>query len=355
MDLRAFIDLLTKENLLRRLDREVDWKYEIGEIARNHQTPLLFENIKDYPGQRLFTNGMSSLESMGLALGLARETRRSRIVKEAKHRAAIPIEPQVVNSGPVCENVVVGNEIDLLKFPVPLWSRHETGRYIGTWHINVTRDPETGLRNVGVYRMEVKGPNRASLCTSPKSHLGQHFIKAEKSGSPLEMAVAIGVSEAVVMAAGAGCPYGVDEYGLAGSLQQEAVRLVKCSTVNLEVPADSEIVIEGIIKPGIRVQDGPYFDYAGAPDTSSAFLFEAKRLMFRSRPIFRGTAIGFPGAEDQQIFSILAALGLFDFHGSWHKRLIQSPLIQWRFFRAFQFAGRVKGKSLLNRNKKEGA
>jgi 2,5-furandicarboxylate decarboxylase 1 len=349
MDLRALVDLLSREGLLRRVERQVDWKYELGEIARTNQAPLLFENIKDYPGQRLFTNGMSSLESMALALGIGREKRRRRIVKEAKKRAANPIKPQVVDCGPVFENVVPGPEIDLLKFPVPLWSRLEAGRYIGTWHINVTRDPETGSRNVGVYRMEVKGPKLASVCTSPKSHLGQHFFKAERAGAPLEMAVAIGTSEAVVMAAGAGCPYGEDEYELAGGLQQEAVRLIRCGTVNLEVPADSEIVIEGIIRPGVRVQDGPYFDYAGAPDSSLAFLFEATRLLFRNNAIFRGTAIGLPGAEDQQIFSILSALGLFDFHGSWHKRVIQAPLIHWRLFRAFQFAGRVKGRSLLRR------
>ncbi len=350
MDLRAFIDLLACEGLLKRFERQVDWKYELGEIARTNQTPLLFENIKDYPGQRLFTNGMSSLESMGLALGMGREKHRRRIVKEAKRRAANPIKPEVADTGPIFENAVPGPEIDFLKFPVPLWSRLESGRYIGTWHINVTRDPETGSRNVGVYRMEVKGPKLASVCTSPKSHLGQQFLKAEKADAPLEMAVAIGVSEAVVMAAGAGCAYGVDEYELAGGLQQEPVRLVRCGTVSLEVPVDSEIVIEGVIKPSVRVQDGPYLDYAGAPDTSLAFLFEATRLMFRKNAIFRGTAIGLPGAEDQQIFSILSALGLFDFHGSWPKRLIQAPLIQWRLFRAFQLAGRAKGRSLVRRS-----
>ncbi len=354
MNLRAFIHLLSKEGLLRSVDREVDWKFELGEIARTNQTPLLFERIKDYPGQRLFTNGMISLEAIGLALGLARDTRRRAIVKEARRRAAIPIKPCLVETGPVLENVVPGPEIDFFKLPIPQWSSREAGRYLGTWHVNVTRDPATGFRNVGVYRMEVKGPNQATVCTSPKSHLGRHVAKAEEAGKPLEMAVAIGTSEAVVMAAAAGCPFGVDEFDLAGSLQQEAVQLIKCGTVDLEVPADSEIVIEGVIKPGVRVQDGPYFDYAGAPDTSPAFLFEATRMMFRTNAIFRGTAIGLPGAEDQQILSVLSALGLFDFHGSWHKRLIQTPLIHYRFFRAFQFAGRIKGRSLF-RGKKEGA
>jgi len=352
MDLRQFIDALSKEGLLRRVDREVDWRFELGEIARNNQVPLLFERIKDYPGQRIFTNGMSSIASIGLALGLRPETRRKAIIREARRRAATPVKPRVVDGGPVLENVVPASEINFLNFPVPQWSKHDGGRYIGTWHINVSRDPETGSRNLGVYRMEVLGPNQATISTSPNSHLGQHVAKAEKTGRPLEMAVAIGTSEAVMMAAAAGCPYGMDEYDLAGGLQGEGVQLIKCGTVNLEVPSDSEIVIEGLIKPGVRVQDGPYFDYVGTPNTSlDAFLFEATRLMFRSDPIFRGTAVGLPGAEDQQLFSVLSELGLFDFHGSRPKHLVQAQLVKRRLFRAFQLVGRVGWKALPSREK----
>jgi UbiD family decarboxylase len=119
--------------------------------------------------------------------------------------------------------------------------------------------------------------------------------------------------------------------------------------VDLQVPARSEIVIEGLIQPRVRVQDGPYFDYTGKPNTNpNAFLFEATRLMFRNNPIFRGTAIGLPGAEDHQLFAFLAELGLVDFHGSRVKQAIQQLLLKRRFFRAFQLAGKmgvvVRGK-----------
>ncbi len=349
MDLREFIQVLSTEGLLRRVDREVDWRFEVGEMARTNQTPLLFEKIKDYPGQRIFTNGLSSIASIGLALGLRPEIGRKAIVREAARRAAAPIKPRVVDAGPVLENVVQGPQINFLDLPVPHWSKQDGGRYLGTWHINASRDPETGSRNVGVYRMEVLGPNQATLSTSPRSHLGRHVALAEKAGRPLEMAVAIGTSEAVMMAAAAGCPYGFDEYDLAGGLAGEAIQLVKCGTVNLEVPADAEIVIEGLIKPRVRVQDGPYFDYVGTPNTSpEAFLFEATRLMFRNSPIFRGTAVGMPGAEDQQLFSLLAELGLFDFHASTPRRLIQAQLVKRRFFRAFQSVGRVRLRDILH-------
>ncbi len=348
MELREFIDLLSKERLLRRVDREVDWRFELGEISRNNQVPLLFERIKDYPGHRVFTNGMSSISSMAMALGLGPEKRWRTLITEARRKAAALIEPTVVDQGPALENIVPAPEIDFLDFPIPQWSSDDGGRYIGTWHINVTRDLETGSRNLGVYRMEVLGPNQATVSTSPNSHLARHVAKAEKAGRPLEMAVAIGTPEAVMMAAAAGAPYEMDEYGLAGGLQGESIRLVRCGTVNLEVPADSEIVIEGLIKPGVRVQDGPYFDYAGTANTNPyAFLFEATRLMFRTNPIFRGTAVGRAGAEDQQVFSVLSELGLFDFHGSRPKHHILAYLVKRRFFEAFQLAGRTGWKNLM--------
>jgi 4-hydroxy-3-polyprenylbenzoate decarboxylase len=242
----------------------------------------------------------------------------------------------------VLENIVHATDIDLLKLAVPHWSNQDAGRYLGTWHINVTKDPETGSRNVGVYRMQLLGPKQATVSASPRSHLARHFAKAEKLGQPLPMAVAIGVSESVLMAAAAAYPDAMDEYELAGALQQKAVPLIRCQAVDLEVPADSEIVIEGLIQPGVRVQDGPYFDYTGTPNTNpSAFRFEATRLAFRSNPIFRGTSIGVAGAEDHQLFAFLAELQLVDFHGSRLKQMVQNVLLKRRLFRAFQLSGKM--------------
>lgn len=342
MGMRQFIDALSRESRLQRISQPVDWRYELGEMTRHRQLPLLFENIRDYPGYRLFTNGLSSVAFIGLALGLTSESTRKQIVAAIKERMRTPIPPSLTETGPVFENVVQADKINLSMFPVPHWNRQDAGRYLGTWHINVTKDPETGTRNVGIYRMQLMGPRQATVSTSPGSHLTLHFAKAEKQGRPLEMAVAIGVSEAVIMAAAAAYPCGLDEYDLAGSLQEESLQLVRCQTVNLEVPAETEILIEGHIKPGVRVQDGPYLDYAGKPNTNPhAFLFEADRLTFRNNPIFRGTAVGVPGAEDQQLFSVLAELNLVDFHGSRRRQQIQNQLLRRRLFRTFQWVGRV--------------
>lgn len=349
-DLRQFIENISDVGRLIRVKEATDWKFEIGRITRERRSPLLFENIKGYPGHRVFTNGLCNVSATALALGLDPATTLKTLIRIARKRATEPFKPRYVDRGPVLENIVNADNLNLLTLPVPHWNNHDGGRYLGTWHINVTKDPETGIRNVGVYRMQLLGPRQATVSASPRSHLSQHFAKAEADGRPLSMAVAIGVSEPVIMAAAAAYPAGMDEYDLAGGLQQEAVDLLSCPTVDLEVPASSEIVLEGVIQPGVRVKDGPYFDYTGKSNTNpNAFLFEATRLMFRNNPIFRGTSIGLSGAEDHQLFSFLAGLGLVDFHGSHVKHAIQQPLLRHRFFRAFQLAGRmglvVRGRS----------
>jgi UbiD family decarboxylase len=341
-DLRSFIRRLEEQNLLNRVSEPVDWKYQIGETTREHQVPLLFENIRDYPGQRVFTNGLANFGAIALALGQPAGKSRSAVLRCLKERIAEPLQPIMVSGGPVLENVIDGAQIDLLKFPVPQWSREESGRYLGTWHLNVTRDPDTRARNLGIYRMQVLDRHLATVSTSPRSHLSLHLAKAEKQGRALEMAVVIGAAEPVVVAAAAACPFGSDEYELAGSLSGQPTRLIKCGTVDLEVPANAEIVVEGFIRPGERAIDGPYFDYAGKPNTNPhAYVFEATRVMFRKDPIFRGSAIGRPGAEDQQLFSVLSELNLLDFHGSRARQTVQRHLIRNRLFRAFQLAGRI--------------
>jgi 4-hydroxy-3-polyprenylbenzoate decarboxylase len=211
-----------------------------------------------------------------------------------------------------------------------------------TWHLNISRDPETGTRNVGVYRMQIIAPNQTTVSVSPGSHLALQIRKAERKDEALPLAVAIGVDERLVISAASAPAYGIDEYALAGGLAGRPIELIRCATQPLEVPADSEIVIEGFIKPGIRVQDGPFLDYAGIPSTNhNGHLFEATALLFRSNFIFRGTAVGRPGAEDHQLYSVLSHLRLADFHGSRIRHSMQTFLLRRRAFKLFQMTGRI--------------
>jgi len=340
--LRQFIPLLDDAGLLVRATEPVHWRFAIGRMTREVRKPLLFENIIGYPGQRVFTNGLSGNACLALALGMDLNSTRSAIPGELRRRLSSPLVPRTIEIPGVPEDLAEARDPDLTRLPIPHWSELDGGRYLGTWHINVSKDPETGARNAGVYRMQLLDGRHATVNALPGSHLAMHVDKAERYNRPLRMGVAIGVPEAVVVAAAAGCPAGKDEFELAGMLLQRPVELIRCPGVDLEVPAASEIVATGIIHPRVRVQDGPFFDYMGVPNTNpEAFLFEVTRLWVRNEPIFRGASVGTPGAEDHQLFSLLAELGLLDFHGSRLRRHVQTMLFRRGMFRALQQTSRA--------------
>jgi UbiD family decarboxylase len=347
-NLRDFISELERSGELLCIKNEVDWKYEIGDRTRQAQTSylkpaLLFENIKDYPGFKVFTNGLCNYSKIAVALGLAPLTSIKDIVKVFKQRISYPIESVIVNYGAFQENIFIGNDVDLTKLPVPWWSREDVGRYIGTWHLNITKDPETKVRNVGIYRMQLLSPKQTAISFSPHSDIALHVSKAEERAKPLEMAVAIGIDETLIMAAAAAFPYGTDEYYLAGGLNQEATALTRCRTVDLEVPASAEIIIEGKILPGMRVKEGPFFDYSGVPNSNpSASVFEVSCIMYRDNPVFRGATIGIPGGEDHLLFTLLSCADCLDFHGSRIRQKIQNAFLKKGMFKTFQKVGQFR-------------
>jgi UbiD family decarboxylase len=344
--LRGFISLLEQEKEILRVDDEVDWKYGIGDYIRNFRSSkqcvpaFLFENIKNYPGHRVLTNALGNSSRMNLALGLNVTTPYQTLISEVRNRFQNPIEAINANEAPG-ENVILsGADVDLEILPAPWWNRQDVGRYIGTWHVNITKDPYTGIRNLGVYRMQLISRNRTYVSVSPNSHLGRHLGMAEKEGKPLEMAVAIGVDETLVMAGAAAVPYGIDEFSIAGGLSQSPVVLRKCREVDLEVPTKAEIVIEGRILPGLRGREGPFLDYAGIPKANpNAPVFEVTHLEYRKTPIFRGALVGEPGAEDHLLYALIASAGCLDFHGSKARQFIQNLFLRVGYFRIFQHLG----------------
>ena len=348
-NLRSFISEVEEAGALFRITNDVNWKFEIGEMTRavgnssKGSHALLFENVKDYPGWCVFTNGLGTYTRIAIALGVSMPNSDRGLVEVIKQRIANPFKPEVSHVRQSVYNVHLEKEVNLFRLPVPWWHKEDGGRYIGTWHLNITKDPETGQRNVGIYRMELLDKKTTTVSFSPKSHIGVHFNKAEKINKPLEMAVAIGVPEVCIIAAAAAPPYGVDEFALAGGLNAGPVKLTKCRTVNLEVPASSEIVLEGRILPNIRVKDGPFLDYSGVPNTNpNACQFEVQCLMYKDNPVFRGAAIGYPGAEDHLLLSLLAYSGCLDFHGSTTRQKVQNMLLKHRMFRCFQLIGRLR-------------
>jgi 2,5-furandicarboxylate decarboxylase 1 len=169
------------------------------------------------------------------------------------------VAPTLVSSGPVKEVIQTGDQVNLLEIPAHVAGAKDAGPFIASG-LGVTRDPDTGCRNVSFHRLQVKGRNRTGALFVPR-HTFRNFQKYESKGLPTPIAFVIGHHPLYYMAAATTGPYGMDEFEVAGGLLGEPVPLVKCETVDLEVPADAEIVIEGHVLPGVREHEGPFSEF----------------------------------------------------------------------------------------------
>jgi 4-hydroxy-3-polyprenylbenzoate decarboxylase len=185
MDTRDWIALLEKEGELRRITAEVDWNREIGAIARRvlekKGPALLFENIKGYQSGRcnkLFVSGLGARSRLALALGFPRDVANRELIQHVMKKNRETLAPVRVQTGPVKDVIVRGEAIDQTEFPVPQWNYLEGGRYIHTFSAIVTRDPETGTMNVGLYRgMIGRKDTTPFLLIKGGQHWGAHFVK----------------------------------------------------------------------------------------------------------------------------------------------------------------------------------
>ena len=255
MDLREFLKVLEEEHELQKIKVEVDPKHELGAICKIHNErpnspALLFENVKGHTipvvGQLL-----ASDRRVALALGLSQEN----VFNETVQRASNPIAPKLVSKGVSQDVVFEGVDVDLTKLPLCTNNPRDGGPYITAGHV-IIKDPEYGM-NLSIYRMMLVSKNEVTLRFTP-GHDGYDFMKnAEKRGQrKFEVAVCIGVPPAVYVASQFELRIGVYELDIAGGLVGEPVEVVKCRTIDLEVPALAEIVLEGELrfrrKPAMR-------------------------------------------------------------------------------------------------------
>ena len=326
-DLREFISVLESKSELRRVPVEVDWRYEISGWIRKSVDmrpkgpALLFENLKGYsPDYRILSGAIGSYPRFAMALGLEPETPPREIINAFKNRIENPIAPKLVSWGPVKENIHTGDDINLFEFPVPWWTPRDGGRYMGTWHGVVTKDAVTGTRNVGMYRVMVHDEKHTGVGFLPFTQMGYHYAQREREGKPLEIAIVIGADETIPIVAGTGFPPGMDEFAMASALRQAPVELVKCETVDLEVPANAEIVVEGLLLPHERRQEGPFGEHTGYHGGGVRMrpILKVTAVCHRNKPIFRGCLLGRPTTEDHILYDIAnsaTALRMFETHG----------------------------------------
>jgi len=311
-DLREFIAKLEKEGQAQRIEEEVDWNLEAGAMLRRSYEQGLpapfFTKVKDYPeGYRLFGGTSSSHKRIAIAMDMAPDTHPKKLIEEYLRRKQQAIKPVLVNDGPCKENIHVGDEVDLLEFPVPMVHDGDGGRYIGTWHVTIVKDLDSDWVNWGMYRHMLHNKNTFGILANPQTHLGTMYRQGyQPRNKPMEVAIAIGVEPISTLCAGTHMPYGVSEVDIAGGIRGEPVELIKCETVDLTVPATAEIVIEGEIKPNGGMDEGPFGEFTGymLPRREPRPVIHVRAISHRNNPILTMSCVGVPVDENHILYSV---------------------------------------------------
>ncbi|HSR71232.1 MAG TPA: UbiD family decarboxylase [Kiloniellales bacterium] len=297
-DLRAFLAAAEAAGEVQAVTG-AHWDKELGAVAEvlyrekvDRSPLLLFDEVPGYAkGLRCLYGMLGSPLRFALALGLdtaAADDRRALLDLYRKRiKEYQPIAPRVVNGGPVLENVARDDEVDLLKFPVPIHHEHDGGRYIGTACGVVTRDPDSGRVNVGTYRVMVNGRN---LATSYISNGKQGRIQRDKylaAGKPCPMAIIVGIDPATYVAARYTLADSVPELDWAGGLTGAPLDVIEGELTGLPFPANSEIVLEGEVSPSETALEGPFGEWTGyyAGGAREEPVITIKRVYHRNDPI----------------------------------------------------------------------
>jgi len=306
-DLRHFIQTLESTGDLIRVRQEVDWELEIGAIVRRvceiGAPAPLFENVKDYPGMAILGAPLATYRRLALALGLDPSSHPSEMMRDYSRRIDSPIAPRRVQDGPCKENVRLGQDVDLFEFPVPLVHEGDGGRYIGSWHFVVTRDPTEGWVNWGMYRLMLYDETNMACRIDATSDCGRMLQRYEAERRPMPFAVVFGSEPLSDLASCASLRWGEEAARVAGGLRGEPLELVRCETVDLEVPASAEVVLEGEVSPGVTLEEGPFGEYIGYRGGARSLrpAFHVKAVTFRNNAILPMTCMGTPTDEGQLI------------------------------------------------------
>ncbi len=316
--LRWFLNELEKRGELKVVKEKVSPILEITEIAdrvvKNSGPALLFKNVEGskYP---LFINGFGTLERVKVALGISDfseledkinlliemeqpENFLDKLKLLPKLKSLSGIFPTVKKYGP-CKEVIKKKNFSILDFPVMKCWPQDGGRFI-TFPLVFTKDPETGKRNCGMYRMQVYDEKTTGMHWQKHKDGAENFRKSKDlNRDKMEVAVTIGNDPAVLFSSILPLPPGVDEMLFAGLIRGRGVEMVKCETVDMEVPADSEIVLEGYVDNKELRREGPFGDHTGFYSLEDLYpVFHITCITHRKNPIYHSTIVGKPPMED---------------------------------------------------------
>ena len=317
------------------------WDREIGAISeinyrRKPSAALLFDDVVGYPrGYRVLTGSLSNARRMAVTLGLDPDLDTAGLVQALRGKplaweAAAPrFEPNVLERAPIFENVVDGRDVDLTRFPAPLWHEHDGGRYIGTGVAVVTSDPDTGRINVGAYRMMIQEDGRSATVNAEAGKQGRAQYDrwfAEHGKAPV--LASFGHDPLLLIVAGTEVPNTINEYAYAGAMVGEKLNVVRGEVTGLPMPASAEIVVEGWLRPDRVLREGPFGEwtgyYTGSPRPVPTI--DIERLYFRNDPIILGAPPGKPPNDYSYMRALLKSamiqdelvkIGVRDVRGVW--------------------------------------
>jgi UbiD family decarboxylase len=334
-DLRGWLAEVEKMGELKKIDG-AHWDRELGAIselmAENTGPALLFDKIQGYPeGYRVLVNAFQSLERTASVLGVPKELPNVQMVEAFRKRLKNikPLPPVEVKSGPVMENILTGQDIDLFKFPTPIWHEQDGGRFLGTGCAIITKDPDEGWVNVGTYRCKIQDKNRIIVGINPGKHATMMTEKYHNKGKAIPMAIVCGMDPALFLAACSPITgSGDSEYDFAGWIKGEPIEVINRKETELPIPATAEIVIEGEIPPPPqleRIEDGPFGEWRRTYSSSPHPVMNVKSILYRNNPIILGVPpwkmhIPFPFAVPvmaSEIWNVLEYAGIPDVKGVW--------------------------------------
>ena len=321
-DVREWIEQVERMGELKVIEG-ADWNLEIGALSvlaskhKENSPALLFDRIKDYPqGYRILVGFFESLKRSALTTNLPLDISRDGFIQAWSERLAKPesIPPVTVAGGPVLENVFSGDDIDLFKFPVPFWHEQDGGRYIGTGHVVITRDPDEDWVNVGCYRVMVHDRNTMGMNISPGKHGRMHRQKYFDRGQPCPVVACFGVDPLLHMIATRPEPYGRSEFDAVGGIKGEPVEVIRGEYTGLPIPAYAEIAIEGEFLPDQGKEEGPFSEWTGyyASGEKLEPLIKVHRLYHRNDPIITASPEYRPTARAEHCYELLRAAYIRD-------------------------------------------
>ena len=297
-DLREWIVEADKLGEVRYVDG-LSWEREIGMATEllHHSDPApaaVFDNIPGYPkGFRVLTNffgGKRQNMTIGFAEGLNRLELSEGFLEVYENEDNQPVPHEIVDDGPIFENVITGDDVDITMFPTPNWHEDDGGRYIGTGGYNVTRDPEEDWINVGTYRVMIHDEKTVGFYISPGKHGRIHRDKYAARGEMMPSAIVLGGDPMTFLMSSSEVPYGLCEFDLMGGLRGKPVECVKGKITGLPFPANAEIVIEGWIDPKEFRLEGPFGEWTGyyASDVREEPVMHVEAIYHRNDPIMLG-------------------------------------------------------------------